>query len=237
MSVRVATELFAAARREFNQCGVHRCFFCLAPCNESFRSGDFVKKSFTGRDTVGGGDWICGGCVAALNEKATVRQADGTTRTKQKIRTYSWVLTKTTATAATKSHLAWLLQQCLDPPEPPFAIVLSDSGQKHLLYRGLVSHSRYTITVTLEGVPVTYSPDELQSRLAVCKQVAAALGKPALGGSLRPTQLGKLIEYHADTSLPDRWLSVRELPLTSLATWFTPGKKECTIEYPSNAAR
>lgn len=168
-----------------------------------------------------------------MNEKATVQMADGELRHKQKIRSYSWVITSNSATAASKSHRRWLLQQCLDPPQPPFAIVLSDSGQKHLLYRGQVSHSREIVTVTLEGEPITYRPDKIHSRLELCKQVAAVLGKPALNETPTPASLAKVIEHHNDESLPDRWLSVREQSLTRLAIWFTPAKKECDIEYPN----
>lgn len=233
---RFVSQLFGAAAGVDFRIGQQRCFFCLAPCDESNPAAKIVKKSFTSRDTVGGGDYVCHGCIAAMNEKATVTMADGEVRDKQKVRSYSWVIGGK-AIAASKAHRDWLLQQCLDPPQPPFAIVISDSGQKHLLYRGRVSHSRETVTVTLEGDPITYAPAELRDRLELCKQVAAVLGKPALRETPKPSSLAKLIEHHGDESLPDRWLSVREQPLTRLAIWFTPAKKECEIEYPAPIAR
>lgn len=236
-SQRFVSQLFGAACGVDVRTGSQRCFFCLAPCDESHSSKNHVKKSFTSRDTVGGGDYVCDGCVAAMNEKATITMASGEVREKQKVRCYSWVIADGRAVAATKSHRDWLLRRLLDPPQPPFAIVISDSGQKHLLYRGRVSHSRDPVTVTLEGDPITYSPADLQERLELCKRLAAVLGKPSLSESPKPSSLAKLIEHHGDETLPDRWLSVREQPLTKLAIWFTPAKKECEIEYPDPVTR
>jgi CRISPR type IV-associated protein Csf1 len=227
-----ASELFAACRGVEFRTGPHTCYYCLARCDDSYSSAEFVKSSFTSRDTVGCGDYVCAGCVAAMNEKSTITLANGEVRENQKIRCYSWVLSGSTAIAATKAHRDWLLRQCLVPPRPPFAIVISDSGQKHLLYRGRVSRSRDSVVVTLEGEQIIYSPDELQRRLQLCKRVAAAIGKPGLSVIPRPSALAKLIEHHSDESLPETWLKVREMPLTRLAIWFTPAKKECEIEYP-----
>lgn len=227
-------ELFAKARRHEYHSGDQRCFYCGTPCGDDFPSKQYVKQSFTSRDTVCGGEYVCGGCVCALQEKTTVTLPDGEQRDSQKTRCYSWVFSESSAIAATKSHRDWLLQQCLSPPEPPFVICISDSGQKQLLYRSQVCHSRDTITVTLEGDPITYTPQQLTERLRLTKQVAAAAGKPALAESLTTRQQMLVIEYHGpigESVLID-WLRCQDEPLSRLAAWFTPAKKECEIEFP-----
>lgn len=226
-----APVLFAIARGEPYSPGSNRCFYCGAPCGETHRSSDLVKDSFTARDTVCGGDWVCGGCVASMNELASVVLANGERRELQRVRCYTWVISESKAVAATKSHREWLLQTCINPPQPPYVICLSDSGQKHLLYRAAVNHSREEITVTLEGERITYQPCQLTKRVKLCKQVAAALGKPALFGSLSINQQMSLATYF-DAGTLSAWLSVRSEPLTRLAAWFTPAKKECEIEFP-----
>lgn len=229
------TQLFAG----MNPVGSRHCFYCGGKCAEgqSIPASEHVKKSFTSRDTVAGGDLVCLGCVAAMDERATIQLADGTVREKQKVRCYSWVITHDKPIAATKSHRQWLLETCLSPPEPPFVIMLSDSGQKHLLYRAAVCHSREVITITLEDQRITYTPDELRERLLLCKKIAAATGKPAILESPSPSAQMRVLEHFADESLLADWLSVREHPLTRLAAWLTPASKECQIDFPKPNAK
>jgi CRISPR type IV-associated protein Csf1 len=168
-----------------------------------------------------------------MSEKAIVELPDGTVRESQKIRCYSWVITSARRIAATKSHREWLLSQCLSPPDAPFVICISDSGQKHLLYRAVVCHSRDVVTVTLESERVTFKSEELFQRLSLCKMITAVLGKPALAESLSIRQRMSVVEYHGNDLLLNAWLLVREQSLTRLAIWFCPPKKECENEYPA----
>ena len=226
------SQLFALSRGVYLSRGSARCFYCSAECDEEFPARDFVRPTFTGRDSVRGGDFVCVGCALSVCGKMGVQFHDGSVRENQMARTYSWVLTPRHAIAATKKHRDWLLGQCLDPPEPPFAIVISDSGQKHLIYRGVVSWSRDTVSLTLEAERITYRPRELSARLQICKCVAGVLGKPALSEYISYRQQMMLVEYHGDESLAAAWLAVAEQPLTRLAAWFTPSRKECQSELP-----
>jgi len=195
------TTLLASALRMPILRGDRRCFYCASSCDAQFRASQYVRHSFTARDTVAGGEFVCSGCVASLNEKATVMLPDGTIRTRQKMRNYSWLLTPDRAIAATKSHRAWLLDQCLQPPDPPFVISISDSGQKQLLYRSRISHSRDPITVTLEGEVIAVAPAVLADRVWTCKRIAAVLGRPALSGLPTYSQQMKLIESDESRTL------------------------------------
>jgi hypothetical protein len=166
-----------------------------------------------------------------MDERAEITLPTGEVRHKQKVRCYSWVITASSAIAATKAHREYLLNCCLFPPIAPFVICLSDSGQKHLLYRAVVGRSAVRPTVSLEGEAITYEPSHLSERLALCKRIAAVVGKPGLSEKLGFGALAKIVEYHGSETLPAEWLSVRAHPLTRLAAWFTPAMKECQSEY------
>lgn len=230
-----APELFASAlEAQYDQ----QCFYCGAPCGRTYATAAWVKDSFTDHSGVAApaSEYVCRGCVAALQEKITVTLPDGSIKKKQKTRTYSWVITSDSATACTKADRPWLLERCLSPPEPPYAISISESGQKHLLYRGVVALSRRPVTVTLEGERIDYAPDDLRGRLILCKRVAAACGQPVLSQErLTDSQAMHLIRHHNEERLPEEWHAVAGEPLTRLAAFFTPKREECRREHPPAA--
>ena len=211
-----------------------RCFFCVGKCGPETPASDFVKSSFTSLDTVGLSPYVCQGCIASQSERSTIRLLDGTIRESQRVRCYSWVITATSAIAATKSHRAQLLSLCLNPPEPPFVICLADSGQKHLLYRAPVCRDRSRIVVSLEGVPVWYYAPELADRVQLCKAMAAVVGKPALSEPLPASLAMRVVDRYDSDEFLDRWLKLRQDPLTALAIWLCPPKEECEREFPGN---
>jgi CRISPR type IV-associated protein Csf1 len=223
-----ATQLFAG-RQEF---GPAVCFYCCGECEEKNPASEIVKSSFTGLDTVTLSQWVCDGCLAAMQEKATIGLIDGDARAGQKVRGYSWVITQDARYAATKAHRERLLAVCDEPPEPPFVICLTDSGQKHLLYRAVVNASRDVVTVSLELELVTYRPSELVERLELCKRVCAATGKPAMQSSMSPQSLMRIVEHYESEEILAAWLGCCNESLTRLATWLCPAKAECEVEYP-----
>lgn len=215
--------------------GDFRCFYCGSSCSDEHPSAIHVKDSFTGRDGVfaPGSHVVCGGCVLCLRESADIVLIDGQLRSGQMMRGYSWVINSTSAKAATKAHVAVLRSICLDPPEPPFAICLSDSGQKHLLYRGAVNHARDPVVVTLEGERVEYCSLSLAARLTLCGKLISATGKPALRESVNARFATAVLGRFRDgESVLTEWIRVREQPLSRLAAWLAPPKEESAREYP-----
>lgn len=225
-------QLFALATGQPIQPGPHRCFYCLASCDAAHRADELVKDSFTGRDTVGGGEYVCGGCVAAMAEKAMIT-IDGEQRSGQKVRGYSWIITRDGARACTKAHRELLLATCISPPEPPFVICIADSGQKHLLYRCPINISRESVRVCLEGDAIRFRPAELAARQRLCRQVCAAIGKPMLSETLTINDQVRVAEYFGDTIVLDEWLAVQRDPLSKLAAWLCPRKEDCTNAFPA----
>lgn len=222
--------------------GPHRCLFCGGPCGEQHPSGDYLRDSFTGRDSLPcpGSLWVCAGCVLCFREAADIPLCDGTTRHVKKcaMRAWSWVITGERVAAASKAHLDYLRGVCLNPPDPPFAIALSDSGQKQLLYRGVVCHSREAVTVTLETERVHYRPTELSDRIQLCSRLVAPTGKPALLEAPDARFGMAVLDYwptDGETYL-EEWGRVRETPLSRLAQWLCPNRERCRELYPTPAA-
>lgn len=227
-----APQLFAGYR----PIGDRRCFFCDGQCDETHRSADHVKSSFTSRDTVAGGEYVCAGCVAAMNESADIEMLDGIRRTGQMVRGYSWIVTDV-ARAATKAHRELMRELCLSPPTPPFVICISDSGQKHLLYRAVVCHSREVVTVTLEGDKITYRPHDLRNRIDLAERIIACVGKIAAAEPLTPRDGMKIVTHDEQGELIlTAWLECREQSLSRLAVWLSAPKEKCIELYPPIAA-
>lgn len=163
---------------------------------------------------------------------------DGTVRRVPKgcMRAFSWIVTRDRAVAASKAHLDRLRAVCLAPPEPPFAIVLSDSGQTHQLYRGVVNHGGEPVVVTLEAERIAYRESDLAGILRVAARYCAATGKPALGEPVQAVGAMKVIERYRDgEAVVASWERVWSTPLGRLGAWLSPNKQACEQEYPADA--
>lgn len=208
--------------------GPNHCFYCGGACGDDFSTGQYIADTFNSTSQVAcpKSRVVCGGCVSAMQCKRAMVGRDKPQRTW----TYSWVVTAESATPYTKADLSTLARLCLDPPTPPFAIALADSGQKHLLYLTPVNQKQDRVTVCLETQNITYRPAELAARLAQAKQIAAACGKPAL---LEELNYFALMDYYADgEDIGQRWESVAAEPLSQLAAWLCPAKETCQHEFP-----
>ena len=117
--------------------------------------------------------------------------------------------------------------------------MLTDSGQTHQLYRGVVNHDvRDTVVVTLEAERIEYRPAELASRMLLCRHLIAATGKPALS-DLPSTRMWSAVVEHWDIlgdPMMETWTQVYGQPLSRLAAWLSPNKETCRNEFPSPAA-
>jgi CRISPR type IV-associated protein Csf1 len=236
--VKTTPQLLAAAHGVACE-GPLSCFYCGAPCDGTHPAAEHVKDSFTGRPGVRapGSPAVCRGCVLCLREDAEVDQIDGQRRrvTKACMRAFSWVVTRDSARAGSKAHLDHLRAVCLNPPPPPFAIVLSDSGQTHQLYRGVVNHASDPIVVTLEAEPIAYRTATLSAALALCGKLCAATGKPALREPvdfrLASAAIGR---YRDGESLLSEWSRLQATPLGRLAAWLVANKETCAHEFPAD---
>jgi len=214
--------------------GTHRCWYCAAPCGEVFPTARYVKDSFTGRTGVAapGSPWVCQGCVLCLREDARIAMLAGKRRDGQRMRSYSWVLTAGSARAATKAHLVEHRAICIAPPPPPFALVLSDSGQTHQFYRGVVNHASDPTVVTLEGERIAYRRHELTTLLRLAARISAVAGKVMLREPMAPMVAIRVIEAYIDgESLVAAWEKAWSTGPGRLAAWLAPSKADAQQEY------
>lgn len=228
-----ATQLFARAMGTMDFGTGERCFYCGGECDRRHTSAEFVKPTFTGHSCVAFPEsrYVCAGCVAAMNSQC---RFDGYDKP-QKVWSYSWVVSPAGAERYTKANLPQLTAACINPHEPPFAIAIADSGQKHQLYLAPVNHERETVTVVLECERITYRPCDLSERLLLCKRVAAAAGKPSLAEVPTHKLASMLAAYWVDwEQVYESWAAVAGEPCSRLAAWLCPKREDCQHDNPSN---
>jgi len=234
-----APHLYAAAHGVACE-GLSRCFYCGAPCDGTHSTREHVKDTFTAWSSVAApaSEAVCEGCVLAMRDTLDVPMIDGTIKpmARAAVRMNSWIVTATSAVAASKAHMEHVRRVCLSPPPPPYAIVLSESGQTHQIYRAVVGRSDGAAVVNLECVPVVYRPGDLAAALETAGKLAACVGKPGLREfPVHPSLACKVFDRHGDAeSLLARWADVGPTPLGRLAAWLSPNMEECKSAYPSD---
>ncbi len=209
-----------------------KCYYCGAVCSDQHTKAFHVQDTFTNRDVVlyPGSPYICAGCVEASGAGPDkMEMLDGTIRVREnqrgmQPRMYSWVITANQRWAATKSHIAQLREVILNPPEPPFVIVLADSGQKQLLFRAPVAYDKNRFPVMLEELVVDVYVSELSRALDAADALAEAIGKPAL---LAPNTMSLWIAceaHHGTTEPMEAWGEWKNTPTGKLAAWLAKAK-------------
>lgn len=225
-----APQLFAGI---LNPSGEELCFYCGGTCDTSNTVKDFVKPTFTNRDIIRrpSSQYICSGCVCTLNERAEINLANEEVRTGQKTRLYSWVFDSNGRIAYTKAHLKRLTEIILNPPEPPFGIVLATSGQKQLLFRSVIAWSRDNFPVMVEEEIITVSITCLKEKLSIASIVIAAIGKPGLS-EMSQSHAIRFFDYYGNLNMFGLWKSEMHNPINRLALYLSPSQKECQNEHP-----
>jgi CRISPR type IV-associated protein Csf1 len=219
-----APQLFAGIK--FPE-GWQSCYYCGGQCAEDHLTADYVKPTFTNRDIVRrpASPYGCKGCVACFTDR-DITLIDGENRKDQWTRLYSWVFTETVQIAATKAHLKELTHIILNPPEPPFGIVLATSGQKQLLFRSFIAWDRENFPLLLEDECIMVSPIALAERIALAKRVIAAIGKPGLAEIGFQSAI-RFCDYYENLEDFYSWQLVMHEPLSRLAAYLSPSQKDC----------
>lgn len=222
-----APQLFAGI---FEPNGDHNCFYCGGQCNTDYTVKKYVKDTFTNRDIVRrpASEYVCSGCICTLNERANINLANEEIRESQKTRLYTWVFSKSGRVAYTKAHLKLLTNIIINPPEPPFGIVLAVTGQKQLLFRSVLAWNRDRFPVMLEEEIITVSPAELLIKIQLASIVIAAIGKPSLG-EMSSNHAIKYYDYYGNLDSFELWKKNMHSPISRLALFLSPSQKECQI--------
>lgn len=220
--------------------GPRRCFYCGAPADDSNPTSVHVKPTFTAFATAvhPGSTVVCNGCVLAMRDELDVPLLVGGVQpvARAAMRMFSWVITRDRAAGASRAHLAALREVCLHPPHPPYAVVLTDTGQTHQIYRGVVARSTARAVVTLECERIDYRPDDLAAAVELAGRLAACVGKPGLYDRRWSTTSASRIfaRWRDADAMIDRWSRESDSPLSRLAAWLTPKMEDCKVAYPSD---
>lgn len=154
------------------------------------------------------------------SDSVSLTLLDGEKREKQKARNYSWIITPESRLAATKAHIAELREICLSPPSFPIAVCLRDGlGKTHELHRTPIVLD-WPMRVNLDGRIAIYDREQLESRLAVCRELVQVMGK---GAETAKTAFTSHNPHGWGWRFGDdflcEWMRIRNQHLTRLA-WF-----------------
>jgi CRISPR type IV-associated protein Csf1 len=224
-----APQLFGGV---LNPTGEECCFYCGGVCGEEYSVKKYVKDTFTNRDIVRrpSSKFICSGCVACFEDR-DITLINGEHRACQWTRLYSWIFTSTKQIAATKAHLKEISRMLLDPPEPPFGIVLVTSGQKQLLFRSVIAWSKDNFPVMLEDEIIIVSRRSLKEKLQLASIIIAAIGKPSLS-EMGSAHAIRYFDYYGNLDSFGLWKKEMHNPINLLALYLSPSQKECQNEHP-----
>jgi CRISPR type IV-associated protein Csf1 len=212
--------------------GEEHCFYCGGVCSQEHSVKKYVKDTFTNRDIVRrpSSQFICSGCVACFKDR-DIMLINGEQRSDQWTRLYSWIFTAHRQIAATKAHLKEITETLLNPPEPPFGVVLVTSGQKQLLFRSVIAWSRDNFPVMLEDEIIIVSRQELQEKMQLASIVIAAIGKPSLA-EMESAHAIRYFDYYGNVDSFGLWKKEMWNPINRLALYLSPSQKECQNEHP-----
>lgn len=227
-----ASRLFAP---DSHNPGEHRCYYCGLDCDEQYPTKDHVKKTFTNRDIVKypGSGYACGCCVASLVTVTETVLIDGDVKAGRGAapRTYSWILSANGNHAFSKKHLNFARAQLLSPPEPPFSIVLADSGKKQIMFRAPVNYDTDIFSVQFEESQVLVDKSQFKGVLELATCISAAIGKKAILSPNEFVNFRKCIDYFGDERLIDKWTAIYKEPMAALASWVCKGKDDARNEH------
>lgn len=236
METITASILFAGDAFKY---GSQKCYYCGANCSIHYSTKEYVKSTFTNRDIIKYPDskYVCIGCVQSLGQGGDkMLMIDNSIKIRENSRgmqprNYSWILTKHQKWAATKAHIKEIREIIFNPPEPPFSIILADSGKKQLIFRAPISLSKNNYPILLEENIIEVDIERLKEYIKLSTKISAAIGKPVLLTDISYNHFFRYEQYFGDISDLESWIKIKNEPLASLAVWLTVGKKEAQNEY------
>lgn len=206
--------------------GPNRCYFCGSACHGLHSKKQHVKSTFTDFSSCVdlSSQFVCDGCVLAMREKVDMPGRDKP----QKTRNYSWVITSNAATPYSKAQIPELRAICLNPPAPPYSLVLAVSGQKQLIFKSLIHTHAKSVSASLEGQSIQWLPGELEDHIEIVAAIAAICGKMSLTATPTLSMAMQLSDALGKdgVQLYESWNQCWSEPLSRLAAFLSPSKKE-----------
>lgn len=216
--------------KNLNPTGNENCYYCGNQCESKKENSAklCVKDAFTNRDIVQfpHSQYVCDGCVAVMNENAEIELVTGE-KIVSRNRIYSWVITKEKNIAYSKSHIQLLREKILNPPEPPFVIVIATSGQKQLLFRSVVANENDNFPLMFEDSHFVVNIEELKKAIDVATNVCASLGKISLKGECDYSMGIRYFESYGNLDLFRYWFDNNTNEMFQLASYLCEPKEFC----------
>lgn len=233
-----ASTLFAG---EKHISGPNSCFFCGAYCDSTFKKKDLVAKTFTNHAEVlcPNSNYVCTGCAMSVGQGPDEMVfIDGSIKKREnrrgmQPRMYSWILTDKQNFAATKAHKKEIRELLIDPPKPPYSLVLSESGQKHLIFRSPVVVSEGWTTLQIEEEIVIFKNETIPGLIVLADKVSAALGARFMAEGPSMRRYIAFAKYYDDMEILERWEKLHNTSMERLLLWLVKSQKEAKDEYPS----
>ena len=220
-----------------SETGTDVCAFCAAQIKGELAKEDFIKDTFTDYGELLRPDshYICAGCAASLGDCVQpVLMIDGTQKTDKPgagkalaNRMFSCVCHGDTVIAATKAHIRQLREFILGAPVgEECAVVLSDSGQKHHIFKTPVFIADgLHVVVRLEDETIRADVDALAHWLGILDRMTEKIGKPALLDTPSPMQVSMLLDAGLSECDILKWFQeLQGTPFGRLAAWLARPK-------------
>jgi CRISPR type IV-associated protein Csf1 len=208
--------------------GNEHCFYCGTECGTGYTTKKYVAKTFTNHDEVlrPMSSYICEGCLKSMSSDYDITMINGEERKSQWVRLYSWIITKEKNIASTKSHIPLIREVVLSPPEPPFSIIISDSGKKQLVFRAVVSFDKDNYPLLLEDEKIIVNINELKNYLLLADAVSLMIGKTALLNCDNFSYAMACAKHDNGMENYEKWLDIKNKKLATLAAWLAKPKGE-----------
>jgi CRISPR type IV-associated protein Csf1 len=209
----------------------YNCYFCGCVCTNKYSTKDFVRSTFTNVDIVADSlsKYVCEECAYFFGSKSKIEMIDKEVRTGSP-RLYSWVITKDKRIAFSKKHVKEIREKILIPPEPPFKIIISESGKKNIAFRSIWAQTKDDYPIQFEEKRIYVNISKLISRLKLADYLTAAIGKPALLVKPHFNYFIAVNDYYNTISEYEKWLTIQNELLSQLAAWLAKNKEESRNE-------
>jgi CRISPR type IV-associated protein Csf1 len=211
-----------------NAFGEEHCFYCGTECGKEYTTKEYVSKTFSNHDEIlrPMSSYVCEGCLKSTSSSYDITMINGEERKNQWVRLYSWIITKEKNIAATKSHIPQIRDIILSPPDPPFSIIISDSGKKQLIFRAHVSFDKDNYPILLEEEKIIVNIEELKNYLLLADAVSLMIGKTALLNCDNFSYAMACSKYNDGMENYEKWLNIKNKKLATLAAWLAKPKGE-----------
>ena len=177
------------------------CWLCGCDTSRGALRSQVIRETFAdiGRAAVPSSSVVCDHCTWALAQKA--------------LRTHSILVAEGVLSHPSRAEIRAAL---LDPPEPPFLLLIAVSGQKWLHFKGKVAMSRDRFPVLLEELPVVVEPVIFRVLLQVVERLRGCFTSAEIAsGHYPPVKIQRygIGRWETDEAVVSSWRGNRLLDL------------------------